>query len=248
MTLDTFFRENPRAAIGFSGGVDSSFLLYAAMHYGAQVRAYYVKTAFQPEFELRDARHLAETLGADLKMIELDILQHESITSNPCDRCYYCKQQIFGAIQKAAAEDGFSLLLDGTNASDDVLDRPGMKALEELSVRSPLRECGLTKLEIRERAKEAGLFIWNKPAYACLATRIRTGEPIDAGKLAATEETEAYLMSLGFSNFRIRRTGNTAIIQVSPSQIGELFLHRSEVLNFMKAYYDTVTLDLEGRR
>ena len=156
MTLQEFFAENPRAAIAFSGGVDSSYLLYAAVQCGADVHAYFAKTAFQPQFELDDARRLAESVGAKLTVLELDALSSEDVARNPANRCYYCKQNIFGNLKRAAAEDGFTLILDGTNASDDAGDRPGMRALREMDVRSPLRECGLTKAEIRRLSHEAG--------------------------------------------------------------------------------------------
>ena len=155
MTLQEFFAENPRAAIAFSGGVDSSYLLYAAVQCGADVHAYFAKTAFQPQFELDDARRLAESVGAKLTVLELDALSSEDVARNPANRCYYCKQNIFGNLKRAAAEDGFTLILDGTNASDDAGDRPGMRALREMDVRSPLRECGLTKAEIRRLSHEA---------------------------------------------------------------------------------------------
>ena len=146
MDLQQFFKENPRVAIAFSGGVDSSYLLYAALRYGARVRAYYVNSAFQPRFELEDARRLAEELGADWEVLEGDPLADPQVAENPPNRCYFCKRMIFGRIAEAARRDGFSLLLDGTNASDDEGDRPGMQALRELEVRSPLRECGLGAL------------------------------------------------------------------------------------------------------
>ena len=181
MNLEDFFREHPKAALAFSGGVDSAYLLYAAVKSGSQVRPYYVKTAFQPQFEYEDALRLTRELEVEMVTIHLNVLEEPAITANPVNRCYYCKQKIFTAIQNAARADGFSLLLDGTNASDQVADRPGMKALQELSVLSPLRLCGLTKTEIRQLSKEAGLFTHDKPAYACLATRNPTGQPITAG-------------------------------------------------------------------
>ena len=119
MTLQEFFSENPKVALAFSGGVDSSYLLYAATNCRAKVRAYYVKSVFQPRFELDDARRLALELGADMKMLDVDVLNDPQITANSADRCYYCKYSIFNAIIKAAAEDGFSVLIDGTNASDE---------------------------------------------------------------------------------------------------------------------------------
>ena len=164
MELKQFFETYPEAAIAFSGGVDSAYLLYAAIQYGKRVKAYYVKTAFQPQFELEDAFRLAKELGADMQVLEVDILCDFTVTANPADRCYHCKKALFSHILKAAKADGFSVLLDGTNASDEASDRPGMRAISELSVRSPLRECGLTKRQIRQLSKDAGLFTHDKPA------------------------------------------------------------------------------------
>ena len=247
MDLRGFFKENPKVALAFSGGVDSSYLLYAALHYGADVRAYYVKAAFQPQFETDDALRLVKELGADMRILTVDVLSSEIVRSNPADRCYYCKQLIFSSIQKAAAEDGYTLLLDGTNASDDAGDRPGMRALKEMEVKSPLRLCGLTKTEIRRLSKEAGLFTWDKPAYACLATRIPTGEEITAEKLMATEESEGFLMDLGFKDFRVRQESKKAKLQLKEEQLPLLLEHREEVLTELKKYYTSVTLDLEVR-
>ena len=128
MDLKEFFKLHSKAALAFSGGVDSSYLLYAAKQCGADVRAYYVKSAFQPQFELEDAKHLAEDVHADLKILEVDVLSDSQITANPPDRCYHCKKVIFSTIAQAAREDGFTTILDGTNASDDAGDRPGMRA------------------------------------------------------------------------------------------------------------------------
>ncbi len=247
MNLSEFFTKNSKAAIAFSGGVDSSYLLYAAIFYGANVRAYYVKSPFQPQFELEDAKKMAEYLHADMKIIEVDVLSDVSITQNPVNRCFHCKKMIFQHIIQQAHKDGFSLILDGTNASDDSTDRPGMKALSELSVCSPLRECGLTKAEIRTLSQEAGLFTWNKPAYACLATRIPAGTPITLDKLNHTELAEAYLTSLGFSNFRIRMIGNGANLQVPASQMERVFSYKNKILSELKQYYSFVLLDLTTR-
>lgn len=247
MDLSNFFRENNRAAVAFSGGVDSSYLLYAGIEAGADVTGYYVKSAFQPMFEMNDAMRLADQIGARVKVIEVDVLADEKVRENPSDRCYYCKQAIFGNILKSAAEDGYTLILDGTNASDDEGDRPGMKALRELKVRSPLRECGLTKDMIRQLSREAGLFTWDKPAYACLATRIRTGEEITAEKLTATEKAEDYLFSLGFTDFRVRMRGKDALIQIPSGQFARIADKRSEILAKLKEYYDKISLDLEVR-
>ena len=247
MTLEAFFKENPKTALAFSGGVDSSYLLYAAVQAGAEVRAYYVKTAFQPEFEYEDAMRLAKQLGAEVRVLRLDALCDPQVAANPANRCYYCKQNIFGSIWRAARADGFSVLLDGTNASDQADDRPGMKALRELKVRSPLREAGLTKAIIREKSRLAGLFTWDKPAYACLATRIPTGETITEEKLTRTEWAESYLMGLGFSDLRVRLLGSCARVQL-PKEQQEAFLdRREEILAVLKTRYSGVLLDMEAR-
>lgn len=247
MTLDDFFRENPKAAIAFSGGVDSTYLLWAAVRAGAQVRAYYVRSAFQPQFEYEDAVRAAREIGADMRVLTLDVLSVPHVRENPPDRCYYCKQAIFSAILAAAGEDGYPLLLDGTNASDDAGERPGMRALRELSVRSPLRECGITKAEVRRRSREAGLFTWDKPAYACLATRIPAGEEITGCKLACTEKAEEYLSSLGFRDFRVRLLDGCARIQIKPEQIDLLVKRREEIREELKMSYRAVLWDLETR-
>ena len=247
MNLTQFWKDNPRAAIAFSGGVDSAFLLYSAVEAGAEVQAYYAQTPFQPQFELEDAKRLARQLGVRMRILPMDILKVPFVAENPKNRCYYCKTALFSAIRQAALEDGYALLLDGTNASDQVSDRPGMAALRELSVRSPLRECGLTKEEIRKRSKEAGLFTHDKPAYACLATRIPTGEPITPEKLARTEAAEGYLHSLGLRDFRVRSLGNNARLQVREDDLETVLLHREAILSHLKEGYDSVLLDLEVR-
>ena len=247
MTLQDFFKENRKIALAFSGGVDSAYLLYAAIWAGCDVHAYYVKSAFQPEFEFDDAKKLAKELGAKMTVLEVDILSDSIIKENPSNRCYHCKKKIFRTILEAAKQDGYKILIDGNNASDDANDRPGMKAVQELNVLSPLRECGITKAEVRNLSKEAGLFTWDKPAYACLATRIPTGETITAAKLSATEKSETALSELGFTDFRIRMSGNDAKIQVKEDQLEKLLLYRKEILKKLKPYYSAVTVDLEVR-
>ena len=128
MNLTQFWQTNPKAAIAFSGGVDSAYLLYSAVQSGAEVKAYYAKTAFQPAFELEDAQRLAEQLDAEMEILSLDILSVPHVAENPKNRCYYCKRALFTAITQKARADGFSLLLDGTNASDEADARPGMAA------------------------------------------------------------------------------------------------------------------------
>ena len=247
MKLLDFFQLHQKAALAFSGGVDSAYLLYAALQCGASVRAYYVKSDFQPQFELDDAQKLAAQLGADMTVIEADALSLPEVAANGADRCYHCKKLIMSAIAEAARADGFCEIMDGTNASDSAEDRPGMKALRELAVLSPLKSCGLTKERIRQLSREAGLFTWNKPAYACLATRISTGERITKDKLKRTEAAENFLFSLGFSDFRIRMAGNSARIQAPAAQLGKVIEHRESILKELKNYYDALLLDLEAR-
>lgn len=247
MTLQEFFTLHPKAAVAFSGGVDSAYLLYAAKKYARQTKAYYVKSQFQPHFELRDAAKLAQELGVDFKILKQDVLSVPHVKENRADRCYVCKKAIFQTIMASARADGFPVLLDGTNASDDVKTRPGMRAMAELSVLSPLRECGLTKPKIRRLSKEAGLFTWDKPAYACLATRIFTGEEITAEKLVAAEAAEDYLFSLGFQDFRVRTHNGHAMLQLPLLQLARVLAYRSDIVAELKKYYQTVSLDLEAR-
>ncbi|MBR1780582.1 MAG: ATP-dependent sacrificial sulfur transferase LarE [Oscillospiraceae bacterium] len=247
MELNAFFEQNPSGALAFSGGVDSSLLVWAAAKYGQGWHAYYVHSAFQPAFELEDARRVAEQCGMPLTIIEGDILQYPEVTANPADRCYYCKRRIFSAILRQAAKDGHKLVIDGTNASDDADDRPGMRALRELEVRSPLRECGLTKSDVRTMCREADLFVWNKPSYACLATRIPAGTPITEEALRKVERGEDLLASMGFRDFRIRLRGGAAVIQVTESQQDEAWERRKELLSRLTPMFPLVSLDLAGR-
>lgn len=247
MDLYAFFEGHPRVALAFSGGVDSAYLLYVAARCGADVRAYYVKSPFQPRFELEDAKKLASQLNADLKVLAADVLCSARIADNPPDRCYHCKKLIFQRIAEEALKDGYPTLIDGTNASDDAADRPGMRALRELAVLSPLRECGLTKEEIRRRSREAGLFTWNKPAYACLATRIPSGEAITEEKLRRTERAEDYLFSLGFTDFRVRCSGDTARLQIPAGQLDMVMAKREAIVRALKKDYKAVLLDMEAR-
>ncbi len=247
MGLQGFFQDMPPAALGFSGGVDSAYLLYEAHRQGAQVQPYFVKTVFQPAFELRDAQRLCRELGIGLRVVQADILAVGQVRANPPDRCYYCKRALFSALGEQARQDGFSVLLDGTNASDDAGDRPGMRAIQELSVRSPLRECGLTKAQVRELSREAGLFTWDKPAYACLATRIPAGCPLDRDALNRVEQAEEALSALGFSDFRVRVFHGAARLQFPEAQLAEALARREEVKTAVAPWFQPVLLDLAGR-
>lgn len=247
MTLEQFFAENPKVALGFSGGVDSSYLLYAAKQAGADVKAYYIKSAFQPEFELADARRLAQDVSADITVLEADVFANAEALKNGPDRCYHCKQALFSMLQAKAIADGYPVLMDGTNASDDAGDRPGMRVLEALGVRSPLRECGITKAEVRRLSKEAGLFTWDKPAYACLATRVPTGTPITADALAKIERAEDTLFQMGFTDFRARMLNGAARLQFPPGQLERALELREEILRRLAPDFTAVLLDLHPR-
>lgn len=247
MELRDFFQECPKVALGFSGGVDSAYLLYAALDHGAQVRPYFIKTAFQPQFELEDACRLCAQLGVELTVLELDVLQIPGVVENPPDRCYHCKRALFGRLRQQAQADGYTVLIDGTNASDDAGDRPGMRALGELSVRSPLRECGITKAQVRALSKEAGLFTWDKPAYACLATRVPTGEAITPETLRKVEAAEEALFSLGYSDLRVRVFHGAARLQLPGQQLEQAAKEREAISQALAPWFDTVLLDLKER-
>ena len=259
MTLKEFFTVHNKIALGFSGGVDSSFLLYSAIKYGADIKPYFIKTAFQPEFELEDAMKLASQLNIEPEIIRVDVLQNEKVTENPKNRCYFCKNTLFSILREKADAEGRTLI-DGTNYSDDAGDRPGMKALKEMNVLSPLRECKLTKVEIRKLSEDAGLFTWDKPAYACLATRIPTGATTTGVLLArskaktavffneeAAEKAEGAVTKLGFKDFRVRIIGNTGKLQVKPEQMQKAIELRKEILEAEKGILDDVVLDLKER-
>lgn len=247
MELKEFFRSCPRAALAFSGGTDSAYLLYAAREYGCDVRAYYVHTAFQPAFELADARRLASELGVPMTVLEVDILACPQVAANPPDRCYHCKRALFSRLWRSARADGYEVLLDGTNASDDAGDRPGMRALGELAVRSPLRECGITKAEVRRRSKDLGLFTWNKPAYACLATRVPTGESITPQVLEKVENAEDALFALGFSDLRVRVFHGAARLQLPAAQLARAAQEREAIRQALSPWFAAVLLDLDPR-
>ena len=245
MTLQEFFAAHPKVALGFSGGVDSSYLLYAAKQAGADVRPYFAKTQFQPEFELEDAKRLAELVDIELTILPYDVLPAAGF--NPPDRCYYCKTALFGALVARAKADGYATIIDGTNASDDAGDRPGMKALQEMQVLSPLRLCGLTKQDIREKSGEAGLFTWDKPSYACLATRFPAGVQITEEGLKKVEQAEGALFDLGFTDFRVRVYHGAARIQLPKAQMERALAMRQEILDKLRPLFEGVFLDLEGR-
>lgn len=247
MTMQAFFQIHPAAAVAFSGGVDSAWLLHEAVRYAQKTAAYFVRTPFQPAFELDDARRTSRLLGAALTVVDFDILAIPEAASNPPDRCYHCKRALFTRLMEAAGADGFPLVLDGCNASDDASDRPGMAALAELGVRSPLRECGLTKGDIRAAARKAGLPVWNKPSYACLATRIPTGTAITRDLLARVARGEAALMARGFSDFRLRLRGDGALLQVREEQMDMAREALPALGELLREDFASITLDSAPR-
>lgn len=189
-SLRDFFDENPRVALAFSGGCDSSYLLACAKACGAQVKPYLVHSVFQYGFEPDDAARVARFLDVPFETITVDILSEDALVDNPPDRCYHCKRAIFGTIAEKAKAAGYPLLIDGTNATDDPANRPGFRAIAELGVRSPLREAGLTKDEIRSLSRRAGLVTADKPNYSCLATRLPQGERITTEALEALSQQD----------------------------------------------------------
>jgi uncharacterized protein len=194
-----------------------------------------------------DAKRLCRELGAELTVLPYDVLRHEEVAANPPDRCYHCKHALFGQLLKAAAADGYNELMDGTNASDDAGDRPGMVALQEKGVFSPLRLSGIPKDEIRALSKAAGLFTWDKPAYACLATRVPAGVRLDAETLARVERAESALFDLGFTDFRVRVMGGAAKLQLPEEQFPLSAALAGDIREALGQDFTDILLDLKPR-
>lgn len=247
MELREFFERHPKCALAFSGGTDSALLLCEARRLGADVKAYFVKGPFQPQFELEDARRLAKELGAEMEVIETDVLALPEVAENGPRRCYYCKRAIFSLIFERARRDGYDTVIDGTNASDQVDDRPGMQAIAELGVLSPLRMCGVTKAQVRELSAEAGLFTARKPSYACLATRVPTSTAITREALGKVERGEEALREMGFSDLRLRLEGTGARLELPAAQLPAVVQNRERVLKALLPSFSRVTVDLAGR-
>lgn len=247
MNLAEFFQTYPKVALAFSGGCDSSYLLGVAKKYGIAIKPYFVKSAFQPQFELEDALRLGQELAIDITVLTIDVLADEQITANPPNRCYYCKQQIMNLIKTKSRADGYSVLIDGTNASDDISDRPGMQAAQEAGILSPLRLSGITKNEVRQLSKELNLFTWNKPAYACLATRIPTNQQLSASILEAVEKSENELRNLGFTDFRIRIYHDAARLQLKEAEMLSALQQKESIVQKLQPYFKIILLDLVGR-
>ena len=242
--LRTFFQGYPRVALAFSGGTDSSYLLYAAVRSGVDVKAFTAKGPFQPDLEMRDAISFSKQMGAEHVVIDVDPLSDPGIASNGPDRCYLCKRSLFSRLKEIADKEDRTLM-DATNYSDDPSSRPGMRALKELGVLSPLRMCGIAKAEVRRLSREAGLPTAYLPSNSCLATRIAQGTTITRAALERVEKSEDSLRELGFSGFRVRDRGEQCVFEIQDHDSRVLDLRMKDVEHILNKYYSKISY---GRR
>ena len=248
--LINYLKSLGKVVLAFSGGVDSTFLLRVAKEaLGDNVKAVTIMSPYIPKWEIAEAKELTEKLGVKHEIIEAPII--ESIKYNPEDRCYLCKTAVFSMILSVAKEQGYNYVIDGTNF-DDISDyRPGLRALKELEVKSPLLECKLTKAEIRAFSKELNLNTWNKPSYACLLTRIPYGNELKVKDFEKIENAEKFMMSIGFRAVRVRCHGDLARVEIDRNDRSKLF--NEELLDTISSKikecgFKYVTLDLQGYR
>ncbi len=250
--LQQLLQEVDNVAIAFSGGVDSTFLLKVAHQtLGNKVLAITALSDLFPVREMDEARDFTATNGIRHIVYEMDEFKIEGFAENPQNRCYLCKKSLFVQFKKIAAEHGIIHLAEGSNVDDDGDYRPGMMAIRELGILSPLREAGFTKSEIRLLSREMGLPTWEKPSFACLASRFPYGETITREKLKAVERCEQLLFDLGFRQVRVRHHGPLARIEVDPGEMGKLMspeIRESVNLGIRKAGFLYVTVDLQGYR
>jgi len=253
LELKNLLSSMGRALIAFSGGVDSTFLLYAAKEtLGAEnVLAVIAQSPTYPVEEVEQAIEIADSLGVKCRLIDTEEFQDENFVSNPKDRCYYCKKELFAKLKELARENEIEHILDGSNL-DDLSDyRPGSRAKEEFGVRSPLQEAGLTKEEIRQLSKEAGLPTWDKPSMACLSSRIPYGTRITEEVLYRIGEAEKFLRSLGLKQVRVRHHDIMARIEVGEKEIVTILsdgLREKITKKLEELGYFFVALDLKGYR
>jgi uncharacterized protein len=251
--LKKIIEEMGSIVIGFSGGVDSTLLLKVAHDIlKDKVIAVIGKSETYPEEEFNEAIKLAEFIGARYKIVTTEETDNLKFAENPPDRCYYCKTELFSKLKEIAEAEGIRWIADGTNA-DDVKDfRPGLKAVKENNIRSPLLEAGLTKNEIRELSRLLGLTTWDKPSFACLSSRFPYGMPIDREKLKKIDKAESFLRKLGLKVFRVRLIDeNTVRIETGKEEFKKFFEDdfRVKVVNELKNLgFIYITLDLEGYR
>lgn len=242
-------KKHKRVAVAFSGGVDSTFLLKMCIDTlgSDNVLALTADCSAFPKRELDETDRLCAETGATHLSVKIDQLQIDGFVKNSPLRCYYCKKELMSRLIKTAKDRGFDTLFEGSNANDDNDYRPGMRAVKELGVLSPLKSAGLTKPEIRQLSKALGLSTYSKPSLACLATRIQYDEEITADKLRMTDEAEQVLCDLGFTQVRVRMCNNSARIEVLTDEM-RLALDNAKYINdsLKKIGYDFVSLDLEG--
>ena len=251
-SLKSILKDMETVLVGFSGGVDSSFLLKTAQDVlGDRVLAVIAKSETYPEKEQGEAVKLAEEWKVPLKIIQTDELDNPEFVQNPPTRCYFCKNELFSKLKEIASSEGILFVCDGANYEDLDDFRPGAKAAEELGVRSPLKEAGLIKDEIREISRWMGLPTWNKPSLACLSSRFPYNTELDRDSLKQISLAEDYLRSKGFTQVRVRHHGQIARIEVEPDEIVIMMdpVLRQDVVENLKAFgYAYVALDLAGYR
>lgn len=249
--LKKILAKMPSALIAFSGGVDSTFLLAAAAEVlpKNQLLAVTAVSLTYPAEELSGAKKIARQLKVRHKLISTAELNDLDFITNPRNRCYFCKKELFKKLKALAREYRLKYVLDASNISDKADFRPGRMAIKELGVCSPLEEAGLNKAEIRILSRGLGLATWNKPALACLASRLAYGTRITPALLKRVERAEIFLRKMGFSQVRLRDHGQVARIEVLSKDIPRLAAKRGSIIDKLKVLgYNYITLDLEGYR